>query len=228
MTQSAVHTNPREALARQFSDAFVALLRGAPNTDDQIMNERRVFEKLLETPSGEMRYDAPVTAPVCRVLPGMAAPGQDSSAHGDLLNVSLSLSEHAVWRNKYRARPEYAHLFENFAFCDFVGPDGWQGTEDVTLGLVLMGPHCFYPFHHHPARELYYVLSGTAEWAVDFQPPQVLEPGSWLLHQENQPHAMQTGHEPMLAVSAWRGDILSRSQFSTPYVGPAPTQMPSA
>lgn len=222
------HSAPeRTALVNAFAATFIDLLKHAPTTSDQVIEiERQEMDALLSKRSGNLSFSEPSQAPVCRLIDQLTAGPDASAAHYTLLRVCQSLSEYAVWRNKYRASAEYAHLFQNFSFCDFIGPDGWQATQDVTLGLVLLGPHTFYPFHHHPARELYYIVSGTADWAVDFKPPRRLAPGSWLVHHENQPHAMQTLDEPMLAISAWRGDILSRSAFSAAGDGSKSEKMP--
>lgn len=220
-------TVDKTALVDAFASTFIDLLRHAPPTSHPVVEtERREMDALLSKRSGDLSFSIPTDAPVCRFVDQLTAGADASSEHRSLLNVCQALSEHAEWRNKYKSSAEYAHLFQNFSFCDFIGPDGWQATRDVTLGLVLLGPHTFYPFHHHPARELYYIVSGTAEWAVDFEPPRRFAPGSWLVHSENQPHAMQTGDAPMLAVSAWRGDILSRSAFSAAKNGQMPKKMP--
>ena len=222
-----LHTADKTALVDAFAATFIDLLRHAPSTSHPVVEtERREMDALLRKRSGDLSFSAPTDAPVCRFVDQLTAGANASPAHRILLGISQTLSAHAVWRIKYKSSAEYAHLFQNFSFCDFIGPDGWQATRDVTLGLVLLGPHTFYPFHHHPARELYYIVSGTAEWAVDFEPPRRLAPGSWLVHHENQPHAMQTGDAPMLAISAWRGDILSRSAFSVAADGSKPEKMP--
>lgn len=201
----------------KFLAAYLKLLRNAPDSKNaDVESERQIFTGLLEHAIDTPFFDAtPVSKPVCRFL------DQAHSSHGnafisDLTLASRPLCDLAVWRNKYRNRPGREALFNNFAFCDFIGTDGWFHTKDVSLGLTLLGPDTDYPFHGHPARELYFLLSGPSDWAVDYRAWQRRVPGDWLLHTEMQPHAMRSHDIPMLAISAWRGDIETRSQFQQP------------
>ena len=210
----AATTSLDEALDA-FLQAYRRLLREAPDSGDpETESERRHFADLLDGVGAVTRTDAePTSKPVCRFLDRAHVP-PPSPLLVALATASRPLARQAVWRNKYRQIPGCEALFENFAFCDFIGPDGWRHSERVTLGLTMLGPHIDYPFHHHPARELYLLLSGVSDWAVDFQPHQCRNPGDWMLHREMQPHAMRSRGAPMLAVSAWRGDVRGRSHFS--------------
>lgn len=199
-------------------DAFVAaylrLLREAPDSGDaDIEAERRVFAGLLCS-KGEsaLLVGEALAKPVCRFLEQAHKPS-NGPMMAAVSETSLPLARQATWRNKYRRIPGRESLFDNFAYCDYVGPEGWIRTEDVTLGLTLLGPETNYPFHQHPARELYFLLSGRSTWAVDFRDHVVREPGTWILHKEMQPHAIRSLETPMLAISAWRGAIHARSQF---------------
>jgi len=44
----------------------------------------------------------------------------------------------------------------------------WRGipNPEIRLGILQLDPGAIYPFHAHPAPELYYVISGSAEWTV--------------------------------------------------------------
>lgn len=198
-----------------FLQAWRRLLCEAPDSGDpEIESERRQFADLLDDVGAVTATDvAPVSKPVCCFLDRAHAALPRSPLFAALATASRSLAEQAVWRNKYCRVPGREALFENFAFCDFIGPDGWRHSERVTLGLTMLGPHVDYPFHQHPARELYLLLSGASDWGVDFQPLRARNPGDWILHREMQPHAMRSRDAPMLAVSAWRGDIHTRSRL---------------
>jgi quercetin dioxygenase-like cupin family protein len=41
--------------------------------------------------------------------------------------------------------------------------------SDVLMGMLELAPGATYPAHRHPAPELYYVMSGTAQWTDDHQ-----------------------------------------------------------
>jgi mannose-6-phosphate isomerase-like protein (cupin superfamily) len=111
------------------------------------------------------------------------------------------------WEQTYAARPELAAFFANYAYADLVGPRGLVFSADLTLGVLLLGPHTLYPSHAHPAVELYTVLSGTACWQQGHEPWAEQPPGSCLLHPSWQPHATQTHTEPLLALYAWLGTL---------------------
>ncbi|WP_422367390.1 dimethylsulfonioproprionate lyase family protein [Pelagibius sp.] len=199
-----------------FIDAYCKLLDQAEETSNaEIEAERRVFRDLLLGIERDVRPETPTGLPVCRFADAVLqeAPSE-TSLQTDLNESCRQVIANARWVNKYEPNAEHADLFENFAFCDFVGPDSSQVSHDVTLGFVLLGPDTSYPFHEHPARELYYVASGKAGWATDFEDFTLREPGTFLLHLESQPHAMRTYGEPLLAVSAWRGEVRGGSRFS--------------
>ena len=40
---------------------------------------------------------------------------------------------------------------------------------DVRFGVLEIAPHAIYPGHEHPSPELYYVISGRAQWTVGEQ-----------------------------------------------------------
>ncbi len=199
---------------RSFLRAFQALLVELPDSGNpEIESERRVVAKLLRDVGQARCEDRPaIRMPVCRFLDAAhKVPEEENLCN--LVKASRPLCERTVWRNKYANLPGMEGLFENFAFCDFIGPDGWLQSRNVTLGLTMLGPGTEYPFHQHPARELYLLLSGSSYWAVDFEPYGWKCPGTWMLHKELQPHAMKTEDLPMLAVSVWRGDIETGSRF---------------
>jgi quercetin dioxygenase-like cupin family protein len=71
--------------------------------------------------------------------------------------------------------------------------------------VLVLGPRVHYPAHHHAALELYVPLSGTARWQQGGGPYALRAPGSAIEHASNEPHAMRTDDEPLLALYCWRG-----------------------
>lgn len=199
----------------RFVRAYRRVLADDPdNGDAALRQERDAFLSLLPAVrEAPLVLEPPVERPIRRYIEEAHDTEGAPPALAELISASLPLARKAVWRNKYRTAPGRQALFKNFAYCDFVGTDGWLKTPDVTLGLTLLGPGTDYPFHAHPARELYLVLSGTSDWAVDYQPLVTRRQGAWLLHTEMQPHAIRSLETPMLALSAWRGNVHARSRF---------------
>lgn len=110
------------------------------------------------------------------------------------------------WHYHYKPRDDAPDLATRIGFAELIGPRGPLIAPDCRVGFTLMAPHTFYPLHRHPAVELYLVISGTAEWIA---PPtqHFVPPGECILHATNQPHAMRTEAEPLLALYAWSGDL---------------------
>jgi quercetin dioxygenase-like cupin family protein len=102
-----------------------------------------------------------------------------------------------------------------------VGGNGadWQGgvpQKDVMLGVLDLDPGGFYPAHAHPAPEIYFVLSGTAEWTVG-EETFVAKSGMAIYHAANTAHRMvNKGTEPLKTIWLWwapdgRADVLSQA-----------------
>jgi hypothetical protein len=96
----------------------------------------------------------------------------------------------------------------NGAYVFIIGSGVLNPYDLLWFGLTLQGPDTLYPSHQHMPEELYLVLSGTADWqkgtGTPFEPK---PPGSFIRHRPNEPHAMRTGKEPLLAMWTWSGDL---------------------
>jgi len=151
--------------------------------------------------------------------------GASSHDHGPLLADALTatgsnLITHALadlreplpWHYHYPQRDDAPDLAARIGFAELIGPRGPLAAPNSRVGFTLMAPHTFYPLHNHPAVELYLVIAGTAEWIA---PPlqRLVPPGELILHPSNQPHAMRTMQEPLLALYAWSGDIAAPAVY---------------
>jgi dimethylpropiothetin dethiomethylase len=94
-----------------------------------------------------------------------------------------------------------------FAYCEIAGPNGMIRAEGFRFGAYLQFPDTWYPIHSHAAEELYFILSGTAEWTRDGINGQPEPPGTLIRHTSHEGHATRTLTEPLLALWAWHGDI---------------------
>jgi mannose-6-phosphate isomerase-like protein (cupin superfamily) len=89
-----------------------------------------------------------------------------------------------------------------------IGGNGadWRGAvpqKDVIFGVLDLDPGGFYPAHAHPAPEIYFVMSGTAQWTVGDE-TFVAKPGMAIYHASNMPHRMvNTGTEPLQTIWFW-------------------------
>lgn len=74
----------------------------------------------------------------------------------------------------------------------------WAGVpeEDVLMGVLELTAGATYPAHSHPSPEIYYVVSGIAEWTVGDE-TFMAEAGTAVYHAPNASHRMvNTGNEP--------------------------------
>lgn len=121
--------------------------------------------------------------------------------------AALAVLPHPLpWRYSYPARPDAADLAERIAFAEIIGPRAPLASPGCRAGFTLMAPETFYPLHAHPAIELYLVIVGHAQWTTP-DAARIVPPGEFVLHHSNQPHAMRTFAEPLLALYGWHGDI---------------------
>ncbi len=135
----------------------------------------------------ERALEAPGADPLTRLLAPLAAalPWADTSA-----NMTMPKG--------FRGR---------YTVTKIIGPDGMIAAADFRFGTFLQYPDTWYPLHHHAAEELYFILSGTAEWTRDGIDGQSEPPGTLLRHASHERHATRTLGEPLLALWVWLGDI---------------------
>lgn len=86
-----------------------------------------------------------------------------------------------------------------YFYTQLVGPNK-PGYEYVTSGLhasnmqmgtLVLQPGATYPAHNHPAREIYFVIEGEADWYVDDE-KQHVTPGSTIMHRPHAVHGWTT------------------------------------
>ena len=89
-----------------------------------------------------------------------------------------------------------------YAYVSLVGPDGQVPSSECRIGLYLQRPGLYYPSHAHDAEELYFIVSGTADWQAGDR-RFMAAPGRLIHHAPAMPHVMVTGDAPLLAIWAW-------------------------
>jgi hypothetical protein len=94
------------------------------------------------------------------------------------------------------------------------GPGGLVASEELALGVLMLGPGIHYPTHRHPAVEIYVPLAGEAEWQKGEEPWRREPPGAVIRHESMMPHATRTLAEPLLAAYLWRGDLATYARIT--------------
>ncbi|MBI3896880.1 MAG: cupin domain-containing protein [Gammaproteobacteria bacterium] len=94
-----------------------------------------------------------------------------------------------------------------FRWKTLIGNPGPLGSgiaqPEVSMGIQDIDAGGYYPAHAHPAPEIYFVLSGTAEWTVGDE-TFIAEPSMAIYHAPNMLHRMvNNGTEPVRTVWFW-------------------------
>lgn len=144
----------------------------------------------------------PFTCPPAALL--RAETGLFTDRYADLRDAIVAAGNTAEWRETYKDTDIGQDFMDRFGCYAIIGPGGPFMSQSLRAWIVYMPPHLHYPWHHHPAEELYLVLAGSALFMKRGHPDTVLNPGDTAFHAGNQPHAMETGAHPVLCLVVWR------------------------
>ena len=120
---------------------------------------------------------------------------------------TISCVENALRWLDAKAMQELEATRDRHAYAEVVGPDGLFSSQIVRFGLYFQSADTVYPDHRHAAEELYFVVSGTAQWRKGGVAFAAKAPGTLIHHRSLQTHATTTLAQPLLAMWAWAGDI---------------------
>jgi mannose-6-phosphate isomerase-like protein (cupin superfamily) len=143
----------------------------------------------------------------------------ESGAASPCVPSLRALGPHLDWRQNpnYRRQPPDPRFLDHYGYAVLVGPpdDPPPHVADsrLALGILLLGPGTHYPRHHHPAEEVYAVVSGDAEWRRGDGPWRREPPGALIHHAPGVPHATRTGARPLLVLYLWRGDLATHARL---------------
>ena len=150
----------------------------------------------------------PLHLPVLRWLPDI---GCDSAAFGrGLVTAVCRAAPQLAWRQTYSTPDVDSAFLENYGWSEILGASGPLGSERMACGFLILGPSTHYPRHRHEAEEIYLPLSGTAVWQQGNAPWRRRTPGTAIHHARDEPHAMRTGAEALLALYLWRSANLEQ------------------
>ncbi|MDG1858864.1 MAG: dimethylsulfonioproprionate lyase family protein [Emcibacteraceae bacterium] len=85
--------------------------------------------------------------------------------------------------------------------------------KDVRFGTLKLEPETYYPGHKHTAPEIYYVLSGQAEWKVGDQTISAT-PETVIYIPPNTSHSILNSDSPLIAVWTWWAPGGDRTVFN--------------
>ncbi len=113
----------------------------------------------------------------------------------------------AMWRETYKGTDIGQDFHDRFGCYCLIGSGGAWASNKMAAYFVYMPPGMWYPFHHHPAEELYLVLAGGAEFLKSGDKTRFLSAGETAFHASSQPHATRTLDAPLLAYVLWRNEF---------------------
>ncbi len=158
--------------------------------------------------TSQRRTNVPASLPVVRWLSQIKANAPPSSA--TLVGEISKLSTGLTWHQTYKQPMVGAAFLDNYGYTELLGLTGPVPSQHLACGFLLLGASTAYPRHRHEAEEIYVPLSGTAAWQHGNQGWREESPGTVIHHASNEPHAMRTGIQPLLALYLWRSENLDQ------------------
>ena len=134
------------------------------------------------------------------------------TADNPLARAFFAAGPEAFWRDTYAGTNIGDDFMNRFGCYCAIGSGGAWDSNQMKGYVVTMPPGLHYPWHHHPAEEMYVVLAGEAEFFREGEPMELLREGDTSFHASNQPHAMETRDSPVMCYVTWR------NHFDTPPV----------
>lgn len=122
----------------------------------------------------------------------------------------------AHWRQTYRGKNVSERFLDEFGCFCLIGTGGPFSSAQMNAWFVYMPANLTYPWHQHPAAELYYCLSGSADFFKQSNPAVTLTAGGSCYHSPNQPHAMVTQSSSVLAYVVWRDQFDQGARLCAP------------
>ncbi|SME97355.1 MULTISPECIES: dimethylsulfonioproprionate lyase family protein [unclassified Pseudomonas] len=133
------------------------------------------------------------------LMQSLADAKASSLVNSALVECIERLLPDAVWIKRHAALNEDVHFVDRHRHALVIGKGSRIQCDAITLGLMVMAPGVRYPFHNHPPREFYLVLS-EGEWYQEgcgwFRPG----PGGVVYNPQSIVHTVQSGARPLLAL----------------------------
>jgi hypothetical protein len=162
----------------------------------------------------ERRANTPASLSVVSWLPRIKANAPASCA--TMIGALLRLTPELTWHQTYKQPIVGAVFLDNYGYTELAGLTGPVPSQRLACGFLLLGPSTTYPRHRHEAEEIYVPLSGTAAWQHGSEGWHDEPPGTLIHHASNEPHAMRTGIQPLLALYLWQSDNLNQKSRLDP------------
>lgn len=136
--------------------------------------------------------------------------------HQGLCDALIDAGDQMMWRETYKGSNIDPDFMARFACYEIVGWDAPFASQTMRSFVVYQPPHLHYPWHQHPAEEIYVVLAGQAEFHLEGEAPIILPAGDSAFHPSGRPHALTTHDHPVMAYVAWRNHFDVPPEWTDP------------
>lgn len=133
--------------------------------------------------------------------------GLFGDAYRNIANLLHDLGAKAYWRDTYAGTQVSERFMDQFGCYSLIGKNGFFHSDKMNAWMVYMPAELYYPWHQHPAEEMYLCLAGEAVFKKQGSEDVTLRQGGIALHQSNQPHALETREHPVLCYVVWRNAL---------------------
>lgn len=133
--------------------------------------------------------------------------GLFGDAYSNIITMLQELGAKAYWRDTYAGTQISDRFMDQFGCYSLIGKNGFFHSTTMNAWMVYMPAGLYYPWHHHPAEEMYLCLAGEAVFKKQGSEDVTLGQGGIALHQSNQPHALETQKHPVLCYVVWRNEL---------------------
>lgn len=138
--------------------------------------------------------------------------GLKSTGYAELQTALIAASEKMYWRDIYKSPPknlssDAIKFMDKLGCYAIIGDNAPFHSQKLRLFMVYMPAGLYYPWHTHPAEEIYLVISGSAIFKRGGHPDRNIAEGETMFHETNQPHAIQTTDTPLLSLVVWRNHL---------------------
>ena len=127
-----------------------------------------------------------------------------SNDYKTLCDTIIGSAKDVIWRETYKGTNIGNDFLDKFACYEIIGRDAPFASNKMRSFVVYQPPGVYYPWHQHPAEEIYVVLAGKAKFSLEKTAARILNPGDHAFHPSNQPHALETLSHPVMAYVVWR------------------------
>lgn len=184
------------------SKAFRELLEQA-----RMVHEKHdVLKQFCDFPTDLIKADLePFHIPAAQLL--YEEKDLSSDTLGNFRDAFVKAGCDAKWRETYKGTDIGNSFMDKFACYALIGNGGAWKSKTMSAFVVYMPAGLYYPWHQHPAEELYFVLAGEGEFLREDDEPEILKAGDSSFHHGNQPHALRTLDKPVMAYVLWRNHL---------------------